>query len=138
MIRTGNLRGGMQIVTNLNSTAVALDSARILETMKQYEEAALLYEKADQYEKAATIYILETKNLKAASRVMPKIKSRSILVMYAKAKETVEGNFQEAEAAYAAAEDWDNVVRIKVEFLNDLHGAYVVVRKTRSASFSLK
>lgn len=133
MIRTGNIRGGIQVVQALQSNAIALDCAKILESMKQHEDAGNMYEKAEEYERAATIYILETKNLKAAARVIPKITSRSILVMYAKAKESIEGNFKDAEAAYAQAEDWDNVVRIKVEHLGDLHGAYVVVRKTRSA-----
>ncbi len=133
MLRTGSIRQGMQLCLSLKKTSVSLDCARILEAMKQFEEAGQLYESAEQYEKAVAIYIIETKNLKAASRLISKIKSRNILVLFAKAKESTEGNFQEAEQAYAQAEDWDNVVRIKVEYLNDLHGAYVIVRRTRSS-----
>jgi predicted Zn-dependent protease len=72
--------------------------------MKQYEEAAALYEKAERYESAATIYIQNTKQLKAAQRLLPKISSRNILVLYAKAKELSEHAYADAEAACRAGQ----------------------------------
>lgn len=132
MMRLGNIRGGMQIAGNSKNATLCMDCARILESMKQFEDAAALYERAEQYEKAATIYIKETKQLKKAAALLPKIQSRNIVAMYAKAKEATDSNYAEAEAAYAQAEDWDNVVRIKVEHLNDLNGAYKIVRRTKS------
>lgn len=133
MLRIGNIRGGMQLAMKAKNKQLIVDCAVILESIKQYEEAAQLFERAEKWERAATIYIRDTKQLKSAARVMPNITSRNILVMYAKAKETTEHAYQEAEQAYTKAEDWDNVVRIKVENLNDVHGAYVLVRKTRSS-----
>ena len=132
MIRTGAIRDGVQVAQGLKDIGVALECAKILESMNQYEEAGAMYEVGDQPEKAATLYITETKNLKAAGRLLPKLTSRNVLVMYAKAKENQEQAYAEAEAAYTQAEDWDNVVRLKVERQNDLHGAYKIVRKTRS------
>ena len=133
MMRLGNVRAGMQVCQAVNSQSLYLDCASILENMKQYDEAASLFEKAEQYERAAIIYVRDTKQLKAAARIIPKITSRNVLTMYAKAKETVEGAYADAEAAYAQAEDWDQVVRVKVEHLNDLQGAYVIVRRTKSS-----
>ncbi|KAF5223304.1 putative intraflagellar transport protein F6 [Trypanosoma cruzi] len=133
LLRTGSIREGVKLALDSNDEALIMDCAEILESTRQFEDAAHLYEKASEFEHAATLYILEAKNLKAASRVIPKISSRNIIGMFAKAKES-EGAFKEAELAYTQAEDWDNVVRIKVEKLNDLYGAYVVVRQTRSAA----
>eukprot|EP00672_Neobodo_designis_P023740 CAMPEP_0174834780 /NCGR_PEP_ID=MMETSP1114-20130205/5042_1 /TAXON_ID=312471 /ORGANISM="Neobodo designis, Strain CCAP 1951/1" /LENGTH=1382 /DNA_ID=CAMNT_0016068709 /DNA_START=126 /DNA_END=4274 /DNA_ORIENTATION=- len=130
--RMGDVRGGMRLLERSGNRALLVECAAILETMKQFDEAASLYERAEQFERAATIYIKETKQLKAAARVMKNINSRNILTMYAKAKEVGEAAYQEAMQAYERAEDWDNVVRIKVEFLGDLHGAYGIVRRTRS------
>jgi len=132
MIRLGSVRNGMQFAMNSNNAQLQTECAQILESMKQFEEAAQLYEKAEKYENAATIYIQNTKQLKAAYRLLPQINSRNILTMFARAKE-LEHEYKEAEDAYTKAEDWDNVVRIKVEFLNDLHGAHPIVRRTRSA-----
>ena len=133
MLRTGNIQGGMQTAIGTRNQQLLLDCAAILEEMKQWEECAQLYARAEQYEKAATIYIKETKQLRPVENLLPKITSRNVLVMYAKAKEIGEGAYEEAEKAYAKAEDWDNVVRLKVEKLNDLTGAYPIVRRTRSA-----
>ncbi|KEG13410.1 putative WD40 repeat protein [Trypanosoma grayi] len=133
LIRTGSIREGVKLALDSNDRTLMIEGAEILESIKQYEEAAHLYEKASDFERAAKIYIVEARNLKAASRVIPKITSRNIIGMFAKGKEN-EGAFKEAEKAYTQAEDWDNVVRIKVEKLNDLHGAYMIVRQTRSAA----
>ncbi|RNF04083.1 WD repeat-containing protein 19 isoform X2 [Trypanosoma rangeli] len=133
LLRTGNVREGVKLALDSNDTTLIRECADILESTRQFEEAADLYERSSDFEHAATLYITEAKNLSAASRVIPKISSRNIIGMFAKAKEA-EGAFKEAEQAYTQAEDWDNVVRVKVEKLNDLYGAYVVVRQSRSAA----
>jgi WD repeat-containing protein 19 len=130
--RMGDVRGGMRSLEGHQNRTLLTECANILEGMKQFDEAAALFERAELYERAASIYIKETKQLKAAARVLQFITSRNILAMYAKAKEVGEHAYLEAAQAYEKAEDWDNVVRIRVEFLNDLHGAYTIVRRTRS------
>nr|CCC52529.1 conserved hypothetical protein [Trypanosoma vivax Y486] len=133
LLRTGSVSDGVKLARESNDLTLMTECAEILESIKQYDEAAHLYEKALNFEHAAKLYIVDAKNLKAAARVIPKITSRNIIGMFAVGKED-EDAFQEAEKAYAQAEDWDNVVRIKVERLNDLHGAYKIVRETRSAA----
>ncbi|KAH9586521.1 WDR19 [Trypanosoma melophagium] len=133
LLRTGSIREGVKLAFDSNDKTFVRECAEILESIRQYEEAAHLYEKSLDFERAATLYIVEAKNLKAANRIIPKITSRNIIGMFAKAKEN-EGAFKEAEKAYTQAEDWDNVVRLKVEKLNDLHGAYMIVRQTRSSA----
>mmetsp|Transcript_11592 Transcript_11592/g.10109 ORF Transcript_11592/g.10109 Transcript_11592/m.10109 type:complete len:368 (-) Transcript_11592:489-1592(-) len=98
----------------------------VCENTKNYLEAAQLYERTGLAEKAASIYI----QLKLFSQAMPlisKIKSPKLLVQLAKAKET-EANFKEAENAYEKAEDWENVIRINLNYLNSLEKAKDICR----------
>lgn len=131
-LRTGSIREGMDIALQSKSPAFALECAKLCEEAQRYDEAAQLFEKGGEVERAVTLYIDRCSNLKAAGRLLPQIKSRNIIGMFASAKET-EGDYTEAEKAYTQSEDWDNVVRLKVDKLNDLHGAHEIVRKTRSA-----
>jgi WD repeat-containing protein 19 len=132
-IRTGNLKDALAIVKESTDTAFVAECAKLCEDSQKYEEAAQLYEKAGDLERAATLFIERCRNLKAAARLLPQIKSRNIIGLYAQGKEA-EGAFAEAEKAFMQAEDWDNAVRLKLDKLNDLHGAYVIVRQTRSAN----
>ncbi|KAJ9458311.1 Intraflagellar transport protein 172 [Diplonema papillatum] len=131
-IRVGDIARGFEIAMQSDSKTMAVECAQILEELRQWSEAAQLYEKAEQYDKAAQIYICQTKNLRAAANLMSKISSHKIQALYGSAKEK-EGSYQEAKEAYIKAEDWDNVVRLLVEHLNDISSAYDVVRKTKSA-----
>ncbi|GET89110.1 hypothetical protein, conserved [Leishmania tarentolae] len=132
-IRIGNIADAMKTVKESSEVSFVKECAKLCEENQKHEEAAQLYEKAGDIERAATIYIERCKNLKAAERLLPFIKSRNIIGIYARGKEA-EGAFVEAEKAFAQAEDWDNAVRLRIEKLNDLHGAYVIVRQTRSAN----
>ncbi|KAG5503165.1 hypothetical protein GH5_04226 [Leishmania sp. Ghana 2012 LV757] len=132
-IRTGNITDAMRIAKESTDMSFVKDCAKLCEDNHHHEEAAQLYEKAGDLEQAATIYIERCKNLKAAARLLPLIKSRNIIGIYAQGKEA-DGAFAEAEKAYLQAEDWDNAVRLRLDKLNDLHGAYVIVRQTRSAN----
>lgn len=130
-IRTGNVAEALTIAVKSVDNTFVTECAKLFEDNGKYEEAAQLFEQVGNLEKAATLYIERSKNLKAAARLLPQIKSRNIIGLYAQGKEA-EGSFIEAEKAYLQAEDWDNAVRIKLEQLNDLHGAYIIVRQTRS------
>ncbi|KAG5502748.1 hypothetical protein JKF63_04515 [Porcisia hertigi] len=132
-IRTGNIADAMKSAKESTDMTFVTDCAKLFEDNHRHEEAAQLYEKAGDLERAVTIYIEQCKNLKAAARLLPFIKSRNIIGIYAHGKEA-EGAFVEAEKAYLQAEDWDNAVRLRLDKLNDLHGAYVIVRQTCSAN----
>lgn len=133
LLRTGGVQEGVKLAEQSNDLAFVTECAEILESLRHCDEAAHLYEKALNFEHAAKLYIVDARNLKAASRIIPRITSRNIIGMFAKGKEE-EGAFSEAEKAYTQAEDWDNVVRIRVEKLNNLQGAYDIVRQTRSVA----
>ncbi|KPA79411.1 hypothetical protein ABB37_05256 [Leptomonas pyrrhocoris] len=132
-IRTGNLKDALAIVKESTDVAFVAECAKLCEDNQKFDEAAQLYEKAGDLERAATLFIERCRNLKAAARLLPQVKSRNIIGLYAQGKEA-EGSFAEAEKAFMQAEDWDNAVRLKLDKLNDLHGAYVIVRQTHSAN----
>eukprot|EP01062_Namystynia_karyoxenos_P004675 TRINITY_DN11665_c0_g1_i1.p1 TRINITY_DN11665_c0_g1~~TRINITY_DN11665_c0_g1_i1.p1 ORF type:complete len:1497 (+),score=635.62 TRINITY_DN11665_c0_g1_i1:130-4491(+) len=134
MIRMGDIHRGFQAAMD-GHAAMAGECAVIFEEEGQWQEAAQLHEKAGNYDQAAQIHICKTKNLRAASVLMPRITSHKTQALYAEAKEK-EGSFREAMEAYTKAEDWDNVVKLKVK-LNDMTGAYEIVRKTKSAEAAM-
>eukprot|EP00755_Sulcionema_specki_P023223 Sspe_Gene.78375::Locus_49029_Transcript_1_1_Confidence_1.000_Length_4205::g.78375::m.78375/K19671/WDR19, IFT144; WD repeat-containing protein 19 len=131
-IRMGDISRGFNVAMQSESKSLATECAQIFEEMKQWNEAAQLHEKAGNYDKAVQIYISQTKNLKAAATLMKHIRSHKILTLYGAAKER-EGLYEEAKQAYVKAENWDNVVRLLVENLNDISSAYEIVRRTKSA-----
>lgn len=131
-IHSGSIAEGVEIALKSENKEFINVCAKLCEEERKFDEAAQLYEKADDVERAAALYIEKSKNLKAAGRLLPLIQSRNIIGIYAAAKEK-EAQYKDAEEAYAQAEDWENSVRLKVEKLNDLTGAYDIVRKTKSA-----
>eukprot|EP01064_Diplonema_japonicum_P002002 TRINITY_DN11304_c0_g1_i1.p1 TRINITY_DN11304_c0_g1~~TRINITY_DN11304_c0_g1_i1.p1 ORF type:complete len:1431 (+),score=452.89 TRINITY_DN11304_c0_g1_i1:1321-5613(+) len=131
-IRMGDITRGFQIAMQTEAPSLAVECAQIFEELKQWTEAAQLYEQAENFNKAAEIYICQNKNLKAAATLMPRINSHRIQGLYGAAKEH-DKDYEAAKQAYLAAEDWDNVVRLLVEHLNDISSAYDVVRRTKSA-----
>lgn len=58
---------------------------------------------------------------------MDQITSPSILIMVAKAKES-EKNYKDAEAAYERANDWENIIRLNLEHLNNAEKAKHIFR----------
>lgn len=54
---------------------------------------------------------------------MKHITKTSILISLAKMKET-EGDFKEAEYAYERANEWENVIRLNLERLNNYTKAF--------------
>jgi len=132
MIRTGDVSRGVgmnrsglgiyahnvtALATRIDDVALWRDCAAILENMKQWSDAAMLYEKSDAVEKAAAIHI-QTKNWNAAAPLMPRIVAPRLHALFAKAKEA-EGSYKQAAIAYENARDWDAVVRLLLSQLHD-------------------
>ena len=63
----------------------------------------------------------------AATPLLDKITSPSILVMVAKAKEA-EKNYREAEKAYERANDFENIIRLNLDFLDNPERAKTIFR----------
>ncbi len=58
---------------------------------------------------------------------MNKVKSPKLLMLYAKAKMS-ENKFKEAEEAFEKAEDWESVVELNLNQLDDIEKAKFVLR----------
>ncbi|XP_066602951.1 WD repeat-containing protein 19 [Prorops nasuta] len=130
-IRCGDSRRGVAIAMENDSPRVLRkECAEILEAMKQYSEAALLYEKAEYFDKAASAYI-KLKNWQKVGQLLPQISSPKINVQYAKAKEA-EGKYEEAGRVYEIAKDYDNIIRINLEHLNNPARSVEIVQQTKS------
>uniref|UniRef100_A0A4W5LRB2 IF140/IFT172/WDR19 TPR domain-containing protein n=1 Tax=Hucho hucho TaxID=62062 RepID=A0A4W5LRB2_9TELE len=129
-IRMGDIRRGAAQAISHPSRGLKKDCGVILENMKQFSEAAQLYEKGQYYDKAASVYI-RCKNWSKVGELLPQVSSPKIHLQYAKAKE-VDGKFKEAAQAYESARDWDNVIRVLLEHLNNPEDAVRVVRETQS------
>ncbi|KAK0167381.1 hypothetical protein PV327_004788 [Microctonus hyperodae] len=130
-IRCGDSRRGVSIaMDNDSSRSLRRECAEILEVMKQFNEAAILYEKAEYFEKAASAYI-KLKNWNKVGQLLPQISAPKINIQYAKAKEA-EGKYEEASNAFEAAKDYDNIVRINLEYLNNPARSVEIVQQTKS------
>ncbi|XP_025602592.2 WD repeat-containing protein 19 isoform X2 [Athalia rosae] len=130
-IRCGDSRKGVGIAMDVESArSLRRECAEILEIMKQFSEAALLYEKAEYFDKAASAYI-KLKNWHKVGQLLPQITSPKIHIQFAKAKES-EGKFEEAAQAYETAKDYDNIIRINLEYLNNPARSVEVVQQTKS------
>jgi WD repeat-containing protein 19 len=131
MLRLGDLVKGKELALATQNSALIKECAFILDSMKQYGEAAELFVAAQLFERAAAIYIA-TKNFKAAAPLMKRITAPKLHSQFAKAKET-EGAFVEAADSYEAAKDMDSVVRLLLGPLQNPQKAFAIVRRTRSA-----
>ncbi|XP_070998773.1 WD repeat-containing protein 19-like [Oncorhynchus clarkii lewisi] len=129
-IRMGDIRRGAAQAISHPSRGLKKDCGVILENMKQFSEAAQLYEKGQYYDKAASVYI-RCKNWSKVGELLPQVSSPKIHLQYAKAKE-VDGKFKEAAQAYESARDWDNVIRVLLDHLNNPEDAVRIVRETQS------
>ncbi|XP_043289722.1 WD repeat-containing protein 19 isoform X2 [Venturia canescens] len=130
-IRCGDSRRGVGIALEHDSPrSLRKECAEILEIMKQFNEAAMLYEKAEYFDKAASAYI-KLKNWSKVGQLLPQISSPKINIQYAKAKEA-EGKYEEAARAYETAKDYDNIIRINLEHLNNPARSVEIVQQTKS------
>ncbi|XP_015201422.1 WD repeat-containing protein 19 isoform X2 [Lepisosteus oculatus] len=129
-IRMGDIRRGVNQAIKHPSRLLKKDCGAILESMKQFSEAAQLYEKGQYYDKAASVYI-RCKNWAKVGELLPHVSSPKIHLQYAKAREA-DGRFKEAAMAYENAKDWDNVIRIQLDHLNNPEEAVRIVRDMQS------
>eukprot|EP01049_Picozoa_sp_SAG25_P012067 SAG25_NODE_1565_length_2761_cov_1.397821_2_plen_581_part_00 len=130
VLRTGDVPRGVHMAAASGSSTLQRDCAAILEELKQWQDAAMLFEKAGALEKAAEIYI-NNKNYAQAAPLMASISTPKLHLAYAQAKEE-EGQFVEAARAYEKAKDMDNVVRLNLEHMQNPQQAFAIVRETRS------
>jgi WD repeat-containing protein 19 len=131
-IRQGDLRRGILMANESNDKALCRECGSVLESMKQYGDAARMYEKGGSLEKAASIYI-QTKDFDSAKPLMSMIKTAKLHSQYAKAKEAVR-DFRAAVSAYERARDMDSVVRLYIDQLNEPELAFAIVRSTASSN----
>ncbi|TKR68449.1 hypothetical protein L596_024432 [Steinernema carpocapsae] len=129
-IRTGNIRKGMEMATEIAGRVVKRDCATILEQMKQFNDAAHLYEIGMFYDRAAAVS-LKAKNWAKVSELLPNVKSPKIHAQYGKVMEH-EKKYKAAALAYKNAKDYDSLVRILLDKLNLPEEAVKVVRESRS------
>lgn len=135
MLRLGDVGRGTALAAEGAETGCCRDCAAILESLKQWTEAAKLYEMGEQPEKAAAIYI-KIKHWSAATPLMAKISAPKLHSEYAKAKEA-EGRFEDAVLAYEHACDMDSVVRVLVTNLKEVSRSMNIVRETKSPQAAL-
>ncbi|NXF19699.1 WDR19 protein, partial [Rhodinocichla rosea] len=129
-IRMGDVRRGVNQAIKHPSRVLKRDCGAILENMKQFSEAAQLYEKGQYYDKAASVYI-RCKNWAKVGELLPQVSSPKIHLQYAKAKEA-DGRYTEAVVAYEHAKQWDSVIRLYLDHLNNPEKAVNIVRETQS------
>ncbi|XP_054993579.1 WD repeat-containing protein 19 isoform X2 [Sorex araneus] len=129
-IRMGDIRRGVSQALKHPSRVLKRDCGAILESMKQFSEAAQLYEKGLYYDKAASVYI-RCKNWVKVGELLPHVSSPKIHLQYAKAKEA-DGRYKEAVVAYENAKQWNSVIRIYLDQLNNPEKAVSIVRDTQS------
>jgi WD repeat-containing protein 19 len=131
-IRLGDITRGLKLATQSNSKQLCRECGDILENMKQFQDAALMFEKGEQFEKAATIHI-RAKDFPRAKQLLNQINTPKLHREYAKAMEAVK-SYQEAVVSYERANDMDSVVRLNLDVLDNAQRAFAIVRKTQSVS----
>lgn len=75
--------------------------------------------------------ILEVSCRNKVGELLPQVTAPKIHSQYARAKEA-EGRYKEAAQAYANAKDWDAVIRINLDHLQNPEEAVRIVRETQS------
>ncbi|XP_072162557.1 WD repeat-containing protein 19 isoform X2 [Bemisia tabaci] len=130
-IRVGNFELGFRIaMSSMSNRSLKMDCAEILEAAKKHQYAAILYEAADNFDKAA-ICLANLKQWDKIEAFLSRISSAKIYIMYAKAKESA-GEYEKAVRAYELAHDYNNVIRLDLEHLNDPENAVKLVQETHS------
>ncbi|KAJ3064062.1 WD repeat-containing protein 19 [Podochytrium sp. JEL0797] len=128
--RMGGTSRGMKMLSGVDDVKLLNDCAAILEGIKMYLESGGLYERAKQWEKAAEVYT-KGKLWNKVAPLLDRVSTPKIFLQYAKAKEAAK-QYEEAAAAYEKGKDHENLVRLYVEYLQNIDGAVKIVRETRS------
>jgi WD repeat-containing protein 19 len=129
-IRTGDIHRGVSMAQETESQSVKKDCADILESLKLFAEAGVLYEQAECFDQAAGMFV-KTKNWDKVGTLLSKVSAPKYHGLYAKAREA-DGHYKEAAEAFKRAKDYDNFVRIKLEHLHSPDEAVQIVRETGS------
>ncbi|EUB64214.1 WD repeat-containing protein [Echinococcus granulosus] len=130
-IRLGDHKRGLSMVLKSPSLALKKECASILEQARQWSEAAALHEAVGQMDAAIAVY-LKSKNYKKAGELLCTTKASCQLYLeYAKARES-SGAYAEAISAYESAKDWESVVRLTLDKMNNPTAAVKVVREKKS------
>lgn len=129
-LRLGDTQKGISMCLGVKDKVLYRECAAILESMKQYADAAMLYERGQSWEKAVTLY-LQVKNHQAAGSLMDKITSPKLHGQYGKLMEE-QRRYVDAEKAYGVAKEVDAVIRLNLDFLGNPEKAFQLARETRS------
>ena len=89
-IRMGDIRRGVTMAMKMPSRMLKKECAGILESMKQWTEAATLYEQGGYYDKAASVYI-RGKNWNKVGELLSHVTSPKIHIQYAKKGPSLNG-----------------------------------------------
>ncbi|KAK5643690.1 hypothetical protein RI129_007535 [Pyrocoelia pectoralis] len=130
-IHCNNYKHGINMALELNNKPLFKECAEALEYKNQIPDAAMFYEKAHLHEKAASNYI-KYKNWQKVGELLPNINSNKIHLQFAKAKER-EGKYEDAANAYYDAKDYDSVIRLQLDYLNNPETAVELVQETKSS-----
>ncbi len=129
-LKTGDIRRGVELALKLPNKNVKRECGAILEGIRQYMEAGNLYEKGESWDKAALVYI-KCKNWNKVGDLLSQITSPKIHSQYGKAKEA-DGYYKEAFKAYMNAKEFENAIRIQLDFLKNPEHAVKIVRENQS------
>ncbi|CAJ0580754.1 unnamed protein product, partial [Mesorhabditis spiculigera] len=129
-LRIGDVRKGMELAVEIEGRLIKKECALILEHLKQFTDAAVIYEIGQFYDRAAAAS-LKAKNWSKVAELLPKVKSPKIHAQYGRVMEG-EKKFKEAAAAYKNAKDYDNLVRVLLDHMDMAEEAVRVVRESRS------
>ncbi|KAJ3181263.1 WD repeat-containing protein 19 [Geranomyces variabilis] len=129
-LRMGDVSRGMKMLAGTTDKLLLEECGAILEALRQYPESATCYERGGFWEKAADVWI-KVKNWNKLSSILDRVTSPKLFIQYAKAREE-SADYTEAARAYEKAKDYDNVVRLFIDHLQNIEGAVAIVRKTRS------
>jgi WD repeat-containing protein 19 len=129
-VRVGDVQGGVAMAVESGDKRLMRDCAAILEQSRHLLDAAQLYVRAEAYEKAASLFI-QLKDFSHAGPLMARITAPKLHAAYAKAKEA-EGSYAQAADSYEVARDFDSVVRLCLQHLQQPQRAFDLVRASRS------
>ena len=129
-LRNGDMAQGLALVAELNQKHVYRDCAAILQAIGQMNEAAQMYEKGDLPDKAAIMF-MKLKNWAKVGELIKRVQSSKLISKYAQAREA-DGSYKEACDAYKQAGEFEAVIRISLDHLQDPDQAVKIVKETGS------
>ncbi|CAH8497761.1 unnamed protein product [Schistosoma turkestanicum] len=130
-LRLGDIKRGMELASTTGNSNLQKECADILEQSKQWQEAGNLYELAGLYESAVNVYLKCKNYAKVGELLMHVTNAPRLHLQYAKARES-DGAYKEAVVAYETANDFDSVIRIQLDKLNNPNEAIRILNKSHS------